>query len=212
MDIDKIFQSGVDIEPYLEELEMKILENEEYYLLDILPKTVPATSANTIYEAPDKYFDQFELVWGRILDNNDSLKQKAFLKEEEKFVSFFKKLWLYNNTKASISENFIINKKSFIHHVRDLGSDLKESEEIYDWAKKNADKTMYVNDIKTLELLIRLGVRDTLSNIIIFEDMQIISWSTGSLSRVIYFNEPDEIALVKEMANVEGLYLYRKKK
>ncbi|MDY0323850.1 MAG: hypothetical protein RBR24_07510 [Candidatus Carbobacillus sp.] len=189
MKLDEIFRGSKGIEYFFDQLE-EISENSDCYLLDILPMTV---------QDPEKYA-QFELVWEHIVDDKDFLKQKAFFVEEERFISFFKKLWLYNKTKVYVHE-FSRPNERFLKLI-----DVEE--EIFLWIKKNAGKTISVTSIDKLELLIRLGTRDIISNIFVYEDMEIICWSTGGLAWRIYFNKPDVIELVKDMANVEGLYLY----
>ncbi|NHM27114.1 hypothetical protein G7K71_08975 [Desulfofundulus sp. TPOSR] len=189
MSINEVFGDGKNIEAFLEQLE-EIIQEDRYYLIDILPMTV---------QDPEKY-SQFELVWEYIVE--EPAKQKVFLAEEDKFVSLFKKVWLYNKTKAYVyesdrSEEALLN---LIH---------KDAETLR-WIKESEDKTRLITDVGELELLVRLGTRDIVDSILVFEDMEIVCWSGGGLAWPIYVNKPDVIELVKEMANVEGLYLYRK--
>ena len=189
MSINELFKNGKNIEDFLEQLKV-ITEENGYYLVDVLPMTV---------QDPEKY-SQFELVWEYIVE--EPAKQKVFLADEDKFVSLFKKLWLYNKTKAYVHES-----------ARPEESILKLiyiDTETLRWIKESEDKTRLITDVRELELLIRLGTRDIVDSILVFEDMEIVCWSNGGLAWPIYFNKPDVIDLVKEMANVEGLYLYRK--
>lgn len=189
MSINEVFGDGKNIEAFLEQLE-EIIQEDRYYLIDVLPMTV---------RDPEKY-SQFELVWEYIVE--EPPKQKVFLAEEDKFVRLFKKVWLYNKTKAYVyesdrSEEVLLN---LIH---------KDAETLR-WIKESEDKTRLITDVGELELLVRLGTRDIVDSILVFEDMEIVCWSGGGLAWPIYVNKPDVIELVKEMANVEGLYLYRK--
>ncbi|MBE3551034.1 MAG: hypothetical protein IMX03_07415 [Brockia lithotrophica] len=192
MKFDDIFQYNNEIERFFDQLE-EIVEKNDTYLLDILPKTA---------DDPDKY-KQFELVWEHIVRDKNFPKQNNFLVEEIKFINFFKKLWLYNKVKVYIYE-FSRSKSNFLKLAN-------TKEEFYYWAKNNAGKTIFDLSIDKLELLISMGIRDIISSIFVYEDIEIIFWSTGGLAWLVYFNRQDNIEFIKNMAIVEGLYLYFRK-
>ncbi|QSZ27679.1 hypothetical protein ACETAC_01885 [Aceticella autotrophica] len=179
MSINDIFKSNINIENFFEQLE-KIIDEDKYYLIDILPTTVLD---------PDKY-QQFELIWDYL---DDYRKRDIFLTEENKFINIFKKMWLYNKTKAYIYE---CNREDLFI-------------KIYNSIKENENKTKYITDIDELELLIQLGTREIVDSILVFEDIEIICWLGNGLNCAVYFNKQEVIKLIKEMANVEGLYLYK---
>lgn len=189
MSINELFGDDKNIEVFLEQLE-KIIEEDKYYLIDTLPMTVPDS---------EKY-RQFELVWEHLVEEPE--KQNIFLAEENKFVNLFKKVWLYNKTKAYV---YKCNRpKEALFNL------IHKDTEIFSWVKESEGKTRFITNIGALELMVRLGTRDIIDSILVFEDMEIICWSGGGLAWPIYINKTDVIELVKEMANVEGLYLYKK--
>lgn len=178
-----IFKSS-SLEPFLDELE-NLSNKSELYLIDILPKKV----------FDQHKFEQYEIAYDFI---NKCKKQNVFFDEENKFIKVLKKIWLYNKTKAFIFECKCENLFTDEQDIKTL-----------DLIKKNENKTKFITDIDELELLTKLGVREKLYSILVFEDMEIICWIGNGLNCSMYFNQTSSIELIKKIATTEGLYLYK---
>ncbi|WP_368488328.1 hypothetical protein [Clostridium sp. BJN0013] len=183
MKIERIF-TDKEIEPFLDELE-SLINKYEYFLIDIFPKK--------ILDA-DK-FSQYEIVYDSLIDDKN---QSSFLVNENKFINLLKKIWLYNKTKAFVFE---CNCENLFKNSDDI--------KYFKSIKDSENETKLINNVYELELLIKLGMREKLYSILVFEDMEIICWLGNGLNCSLYSNKEGSMGLMEKMATTEGLYLYK---
>lgn len=176
---------NANIEESFEALE-KIIVRGDYYLIDMLPKKVTSV----------KKYDQFELIF----DNKNYQKKEGlrFDYYEGKFLTFFKKLWLYNTTRAYVmtsSDKSLFNERMKPMCVESIA--------------KFFNQTAEVTDLLELESLIKLGTREVDLGILVFEEIRMVCWLGNGLNFATYFYDMQSIGLLNRMTMTEGIYLYR---
>lgn len=146
-------------------------------------------------------YQQEEIFYDKVL--NKEISEETFKSEEAKFVNVIKKLWLYNPVFLETNLLEIENKtveKIFVPEHSVIINSLK------DMLRQSRDRSISLEDSAYLDLLIRLGTRETVYSTLAFLDykMVVIGYS---MCFQVYLNDLSKLQLIKEIVSTEGLYL-----
>ena len=129
----------------------------------------------------------------------DQLEELLYKKMQEAIFNIIIKLWLYNDVfcksdliyekqTATKIKKIYPKKYHIFHHITSQSNFIK------------------IDDLEQLKLLLELSYKNIIDILLLFDSFQLIivpSWSCYFL----FFNDISKIKLVKEIINVEGLYL-----
>ncbi|MCZ0808121.1 hypothetical protein [Brevibacillus laterosporus] len=145
----------------------------------------------TLIQNWDKY-NQAEIFY----DTDKEIKeQQSYLELERKFLNVFRNLWTCSRTfvESSISYKDIFPEDIDQNKLKELQEKLFES-------------IIEVSELKDLEFLLKLNLRDYISTCLCFVDLNLIIWP-GDFACPTYLTDQSNRELLEKICNVEGVYL-----
>lgn len=139
-----------------------------------------------------------------MVEDKQALKE-LYMKEEEKYQRLFKLLWAHDSVwvETSLRTENAERIKEVLH------DETKERRVITLQDTLNEGDTDYlkVDHVADLEVLLELGLRETVSTVFVFEKLKICIWSNYDLNMPAYIGTLDSQELLQTIATTEGLYL-----
>jgi hypothetical protein len=147
-------------------------------------------------------YSQLEVFFDGI--GKATFSKKVFEKEEEKFINCIHKIWVYNDVYADCSY-FDVNMDTIKKTINK--DEFSIFEKILDKMSKS-ERYVNIDNLKHLDVLLKLCFRERIYMPIIFMDYKIILWSNG-LMCPLYFDDINIKDTINEICKSEGLFLRR---
>ncbi|UYZ13761.1 hypothetical protein A6764_01890 [Brevibacillus sp. WF146] len=168
---------------------------EQSFLLDRFPKRI----------ADNTKFASLNLSFSEVEDN--PVLKSSYTNEEQKFIRVFQLLWAYDNAWVETSLRYENTER--IKEV--LQNEKKENRiiTVLEKLNKNDSDNLKIEELADLEVLLELGLRETVSSVFVFEKMQVCIWSNFDLNMPMFIGNSESLEILRTIITTEGLYLRR---
>ena len=171
----------------------QIFDSGDTYVIDTFPEII----------LDNEKYKQAEIFYQKVLDKE--LKRSDFEAVENQFINIVKTLWLYNDVDVKIICFDNIKKNYYYKKIRGIfRKDIKKITDVIN----NEDELYRVEDIKLLEKLCKLAIRDIAPVLFVFNSSKVLMLLNDCHAQVIV-SEKQSFESIHKIVFNNHLYIYQ---